>query len=63
LKCKKRKKRKESRKIRGRKERKNHTGFVVVTISKRNVLIETQRIRRAAIVQILLRKTMIMLLQ
>ena len=50
MKYKGRKKEKEGRKIRERKERKGHAGFVVLTISKRNVLIETQRMRRAVMV-------------
>jgi len=50
LKCKGRKKKKEDRKIRERKERRGHARFVAVTISKRSVLIETERMIMAAIV-------------
>jgi len=45
-----RKKEKKGRKIRERKEREGHAGFVVVTISKRNVLIKIERMRRAEMV-------------
>jgi len=44
------KKGKKGRKIRERKKRKSYARFVVVTISKRNVLIETQRMKRAVMV-------------
>ena len=70
MKCKRRKKKKKSRKTRERIEKRDCTRFIVVTISKRIVLIETKRIRKVAIVamlncwatvQIPLRKIIIML--
>jgi len=50
LKCEGRRKEKKDGKIKKRKERRGHAGFVVVTISKRSVLIETERMRMAVMV-------------